>query len=165
MLLYIILFIYYIIMSFLEGITNSLKSGLASAHSAVDSVGAKAKEEANKAKAMMQGGRRRRRGKRGKRSKRRRSYKGGMATPAGCGCGSAQGGGARRGGRRTRRRGYGGARSLRGGARSLRGGARSLRGGARRGGARRGGRRTRRRGGSRTTCGSMGGARRGGARR
>ena len=129
MLLYIILFIYYIIMSFLEGITNSLKSGLASAHSAVDSVGAKAKEQANKATAMMQGGRRR------KRSRRRRSYKGGMGSPVGCGCGSAQGGGARRGGRRTRRRG--GARSLRGGARSLRGGAR--RGGARRGGARRGG--------------------------
>ena len=93
------------------------------------------------------GGRRRRRSMR----RRRRSYKGGMATPAGCGCGSAQGGGARR--RKTRRGRKSRGRKSRG-RKSRRHRRKSSHGGARRGGARRGGARR-----------SRGGARRGGARR
>ena len=97
------------------------------------------------------GGRRRRRSMR----RRRRSYKGGMATPAGCGCGSAQGGGARRRKTRRHRRKSRAHKSRHHRSHKRKSHKRkSRRGGARRGGARRGGARR-----------SHGGARRGGARR
>ena len=146
------LVIYYFIniiynMDFFTGMLNKAKDKVSeagknvalAAHDASSNLSSGVKSA--ESSAGFTGGRRRRRSMR----RRRRSYKGGMATPAGCGCGSAQGGGARRKtrrgrksrGRKSRGRKSRGRKSRHHRRKSRRGGAR--RGGARRGGARRGG--------------------------